>query len=347
MSEYVIYTQKKYDEMHTPTPTPTTYNITINTDELLNVEYSGDTIEGSVITLTVVPDELLVKSYTITVKTASEPSTEIDYDDETKTFIMPANDVIVTGDVTKKEASEIVTALLNNTYNYTYDDRQYQGIINFTPNTNTFDIVFSQESASKEDGRAVINDVSRLIGAMYRANSTTEVSADLVDELTYNNTTYTWNIDGTSKGSNYANGEETLTHVLDNYISSTISTGYTEFTINITNTLLSDTIIKFCITINQPEPTPTPTPGIEQYVLTANNGAPVGMFKTSEVTLSECITICKQYLKEHLLVEYVNIDLYIGEIFQSHIDTVYQEGTTTAAPTTTTTAPTDTDTPIS
>lgn len=94
--------------------------------------------------------------------------------------------------------------------------------------------------------------------------------------------------------------------------------------------------------VDKPTTTTTTTvsPGIEWYVLATNDGYIIGRYDTSIVTLAECEIICKQFLQEHLSVEYVSIDLYRDDRFQTHIENVEQKPTETPTPT-----PTETQTP--
>ncbi len=86
---------------------------------------------------------------------------------------------------------------------YEYTDREYVGLFTAVDENNIdYDIDITNVG---DGGKNIMNDFARILGALYRAGG--------VKEITFNGSTYTWDEEGTLKGSNFKNeAGQTLVH---------------------------------------------------------------------------------------------------------------------------------------
>lgn len=89
---------------------------------------------------------------------------------------------------------------------YTYSDRPYSGDWSVTNTGDPMTVTYTNTIAAAmvmESGRlTILNDIARFLGALYRAGG--------IQSVTFQGTDYTWDPNGTLKGSNWANGNVTL-----------------------------------------------------------------------------------------------------------------------------------------
>ena len=114
------------------------------------------------------------------------------------------------------ESSGVLGTILAAT-GYTYEDREYIGTFNPVILSGTavrFDGTYSAEQAAQEEGSAIMNDMARFLGALYRIDDGAPVT-----KLTYKDTEYTWNAEGTLAGSNWedADGKTLVSAIIDDY----------------------------------------------------------------------------------------------------------------------------------
>ena len=114
------------------------------------------------------------------------------------------------------ESSGVLGTILEAT-GYTYEDREYIGTFNPVILSGTavrFDGTYSAEQAAKEEGSAIMNDMARFLGALHRIDDDASVT-----KLTYKDTEYTWNAEGTLAGSNWEDesGKTLVSAIIDDY----------------------------------------------------------------------------------------------------------------------------------
>ena len=114
------------------------------------------------------------------------------------------------------ESSGVLGTILEAT-GYTYEDREYIGTFNPVILSGTavrFDGTYSAEQAAKEEGDAIMNDMARFLGALYRIDDGASVT-----KLTYKGTEYTWNAEGILAGSNWEDesGKTLVSAIIDDY----------------------------------------------------------------------------------------------------------------------------------
>ena len=114
------------------------------------------------------------------------------------------------------ESSGVLGTILAAT-GYTYEDREYIGTFEPVILSGTavrFDGTYSPEQAAKEEGSAIMNDMARFLGALYRIDDGASVT-----KLTYKGTEYTWNAEGILAGSNWEDesGKTLVSAIIDDY----------------------------------------------------------------------------------------------------------------------------------
>lgn len=99
---------------------------------------------------------------------------------------------------------------LQSAISYHYSDRDYSGTWGVTntgdPMTVTYTNTMAAATAMESGRPTIINDIARMLGALYRAGG--------VKSLTFNNTDYTWDASLGLKGSNWTDGTTTLVQAL-------------------------------------------------------------------------------------------------------------------------------------
>ena len=90
---------------------------------------------------------------------------------------------------------------------YVYADYTYVGAISIDNSNNTVNYTITQANLAGNDGKNVMYDMARFLGALYRAEGTG------ITEITYKGVTYTWNENNGLLGSNWVNGNTTLISV--------------------------------------------------------------------------------------------------------------------------------------
>jgi hypothetical protein len=93
---------------------------------------------------------------------------------------------------------------------YTYSDRAYSGTWSISGTGDPMNVTYSNtaaeasviESDDPTPRTAILNDIARFLGALYRAGG--------IQSVTFQGTDYTWDATKGLKGSNWANGDATL-----------------------------------------------------------------------------------------------------------------------------------------
>ncbi len=129
------------------------------------------------------------------------------------------------------ESSGVLGTILEAT-GYTYEDREYIGKFNPVILSGTavrFDGTYSAEQAAKEEGSAIMNDMARFLGALYRIDDGASVT-----KLTYKGTEYTWNAEGILAGSNWEDesGKTLVSAIIDDYKQNSFQLNPIEITVN-------------------------------------------------------------------------------------------------------------------
>lgn len=129
------------------------------------------------------------------------------------------------------ESSGVLGTILAAT-GYTYEDREYIGTFEPVILSGTavrFDGTYSAEQAAKEESSAIMNDMARFLGALYRIDDGASVT-----KLTYKGTEYTWNAEGTLAGSNWedADGKTLVSAIIDDYKQNSFRLNPIEITVN-------------------------------------------------------------------------------------------------------------------
>ena len=146
------------------------------------------------------------------VYTPSSKSAEVTFNDNSKvTYAVKVVKFASDEDVTMQEIFEDALA-----YEYS-DGREYVGTVTIkgTSVTGTYTTTESQE----ESGKSIMNDMARLLGALYRAGD--------AQKIVYDDTTYTWNSKMGNTGSNWVDADgTTLVSVITAAVKDTLtSTG--------------------------------------------------------------------------------------------------------------------------
>ena len=217
-----VYTSKLWADMHTtqsPTEPPVEYTIAVVADEYCTVTSSLDkACAGTEIELTVEFDELFVNSvkltYVNTDDTEAEPVEIVD-----GKFVMPEYNVTVNAESVLNTVREINENILTSAKDYTYDDRSYIGNINIDKLASTLQVNYNITVADStlEDGKAIMNDLARFAGAVYRTQADkSDAIKHMVSVIEFDSVLYTWDETGTLKGSNYIsdNGTSLVTAIV-------------------------------------------------------------------------------------------------------------------------------------
>jgi len=156
-----------------------------------------------------------IESVKVTVKVAEWDDTEAEQ--KVDLPYNPKGEESATGDDTAITPGEAAEAALGYAYNPAYNPYYQDADIDEDVIEFTYTQDKAQQTVNDEGERSVIvNDLARFLGALYRANLDDE-NAPIVTELTYGDKTYTWDSEGTLKGSNWKDAEnKTLVSVLAN-----------------------------------------------------------------------------------------------------------------------------------
>lgn len=143
------------------------------------------------------------KAYTIKIVVGLESvkvtATIKDWDDSEEAVAnMPENPE--PGAVTAAQAASLAMG-------YVYTDYTYAGTISIDNSNNTVNYTITQANANANDGKNIMFDMARFLGALYRAEGTG------ITEITYKDVTYHWDENNGLLGSNWVNGNTTLISV--------------------------------------------------------------------------------------------------------------------------------------